>query len=114
MGSATAARSAEPGGNAIRCGDALRYGDVTARRPPARPSHRAGPKRAAGIDEGDQNDRPFRRTAPGHAGDARAEGALGRPHARLGAGAADRADEPRRVPRDPGFALPGAAADEAE
>src|SRR5690606_35646991 len=53
-------------------------------------------------------------TPPGHARTARAQGALARADARLGAGAADRADEPRRVPREPGLALPGAAADEAQ
>src|SRR5690606_36990765 len=98
-----------------RSGDELRCGDVTGSRPRARPAPpRPTETCATGIDERDQDDRPFRRTPPGHARTARAQGALARADARLGAGAADRADEPRRVPREPGLALPGAAADEAQ
>src|SRR5690606_5288369 len=54
------------------------------------------------------------RAAPGNARAARAEGAVAGADARLGAGAADRADEPGRVPGEPGLAVPGVAADEAE
>src|SRR5690606_25713152 len=53
-------------------------------------------------------------TSPGHARAARAPGAHPRADARVGTGAADRADEPRSLPHQPGLALPRFAADEAQ